>query len=127
MMRRFHIPPRRIPSDLRASRPHIGDLGSQRPSWKPTFTLVACAPHRLQPVQTGGNLRARSFLKPRSNPGLRRSGGKQHGQRGGVRVDLRIDAHLADQLCHRTVDIGLHPGRPMIEAEVRQTGQEDAA
>ena len=55
------------------------------------------------------------------------SGGEQHSQRGGVGVDLGIDADLADQLRHGALHIGLHPGGAMVEAEIRQAGQEDAA
>src|ERR687897_842473 len=43
------------------------------------------------------------------------SGGQQHGQGGGVGIELRINADLADQLRHRALDIGLHPGRAMVE------------
>ena len=58
----------------------------------------------------------------RSSP---RSGGEEHGKRSSVGVDLGINAHLADQLRHGSVDVRLNPGGTMVQAEVRQTRQED--
>jgi hypothetical protein len=46
----------------------------------------------------------------------RASGGKQHGQRGGVGVDLGINTDLADQLRHRAFDVRFDPGGAMIQS-----------
>ena len=56
----------------------------------------------------------------------RASGSKQHGQRGGVGIDLGINTDLADQLRHRAFDVRFDPGGAMVQSQVRQAWQEDA-
>ena len=56
----------------------------------------------------------------------RRSGGQQHRQDGGVRVQRGIHADLADQAGHGPVRRGLHPGGAVLQAQVRQPGQQHA-
>ena len=49
----------------------------------------------------------------------------EHGQRSSVGADLGINAHLADQLRHGSVDVRLDPSGTMVQAEERQTRQEN--
>jgi hypothetical protein len=96
-----------------------------------TCTFVPTAIHTLQRVQSEWNERTREFHAGAGASGTRtrlcQSGREQHGERGGVGVHLWVNPYLADQLCHRAFHVRLHPGRTMIEPEVRQAWQENAS
>ena len=53
--------------------------------------------------------------------------GEQHRQDCCVGMADRVDADSADHRCDRAVGFCLHPGRPVLKAQMRQTGQQHAS
>jgi len=52
--------------------------------------------------------------------------GKQHGQNCGIRMTDQVYSDSADHSGHRAVGFGLHPGGAVLQAEVGQSGQQQA-